>query len=261
MPVPPAYISQGGLPHPRFRPGGAFAILAATVPGTTYGTAGIQIAGFRPAYSITSQAQDLHYGSSGPEVGYIQKLLHSLGYITGNPSRRFGYLTQSAVMTFQKNNHIETNGIMGPTTYGALVRDMRTGKGLNPPTTGTYHILVIQSNPEYLYLYQGNRVILVSLTNTGIPQSPTSDGTYGVYLRYRSQTMQGVNPNGTRYYDPGVPWVNYFNGGDAVHGFVRASYGFPQSLGCVELPPSVAQQVYSRIGIGTEVQVTGSYPY
>jgi hypothetical protein len=33
-----------------------------------------------------------------------------------------------------------------------------------------------------------------------------------------------------------VYWINYFNGGDAVHGFVRASYGFPQSLGCVELP-------------------------
>ena len=31
-------------------------------------------------------------------------------------------------------------------------------------------------------------------------------------------------------------WISYFNGGDAVHYFDRAAYGYEQSLGCVELP-------------------------
>ena len=34
---------------------------------------------------------------------------------------------------------------------------------------------------------------------------------------------------------PPCPWASYFNGGDALHGFVRATYGSPQSNGCVEM--------------------------
>ena len=52
--------------------------------------------------------------------------------------------------------------------------------------------------------------------------------------------MSGKNPDGSAYHDPGIPWISYFNGGDALHGFIRASYGFPQSLGCVEMPFSEA---------------------
>ena len=37
--------------------------------------------------------------------------------------------------------------------------------------------------------------------------------------------MAGTNPDGSHYDDPGVPWVSYFHGGDALHGFIRASYG------------------------------------
>jgi hypothetical protein len=67
--------------------------------------------------------------------------------------------------------------------------------------------------------------------------------------------MTGTNPNGTKYNDPGVPWVNYFNGGDAVHGFIRSSYGFPQSLGCVEAPVSTAAQIFPFVQVGTLVTV------
>ena len=42
--------------------------------------------------------------------------------------------------------------------------------------------------------------------------------------------------------------MNYFNGGDAVHGYPRASYGFPQSNGCVELPIETAKLHY-RSGV------------
>jgi lipoprotein-anchoring transpeptidase ErfK/SrfK len=56
--------------------------------------------------------------------------------------------------------------------------------------------------------------------------------------------------------DPGIPDVSYFNGGDALHGFIRASYGFPQSAGCVEMPYSEAASVYPYTPIGTIVHVT-----
>ena len=92
-----------------------------------------------------------------------------------------------------------------------------------------------KTQTETLKVWHNGRVILDSVANTGIPAAPTADGTYPVYLRYYYQVMKGTNPDGTKYADP-VYYVAYFNGGDAVHYFPRYSYGFPQSLGCVELP-------------------------
>ena len=79
-------------------------------------------------------------------------------------------------------------------------------------------------------------MVLRTPVNTGIGSRPTDLGTFPVYLHLTSTTMAGTNPDGSHYNDPGVPWVNYFSGGDAVHGFYRGSYGWPQSLGCVEVP-------------------------
>jgi lipoprotein-anchoring transpeptidase ErfK/SrfK len=67
--------------------------------------------------------------------------------------------------------------------------------------------------------------------------------------------MSGTNPDGSHYSDPGVPYVSYFNGGDALHGFLRSQYGSPQSLGCVEMSYSDAARVYPFTPIGTLVNV------
>jgi len=50
------------------------------------------------------------------------------------------------------------------------------------------------------------------------PRRPV--GTYPVYARYLVTTMTGKNPDGTPYSDPGIPWVSYFNGSDALHGYI-----------------------------------------
>ena len=66
--------------------------------------------------------------------------------------------------------------------------------------------------------------------------------------------MKGTNPDGKKYADP-VSWVSYFNGSDAVHYYPRASYGFPQSLGCVELPNAQAEQSDPFLTYGSLVTV------
>jgi lipoprotein-anchoring transpeptidase ErfK/SrfK len=53
-----------------------------------------------------------------------------------------------------------------------------------------------------------------------------------------------------------VEWVSYFDGGDAVHYFDRGSYGWQQSLGCVELPYAAAERAYPYLPYGTLVTVT-----
>ncbi len=67
--------------------------------------------------------------------------------------------------------------------------------------------------------------------------------------------MQGTNPDGSHYADP-VSYVSYFDGGEAVHYFPRGSYGFPQSLGCVELPLNDAKRAWPYLTYGSLVTVT-----
>ena len=54
---------------------------------------------------------------------------------------------------------------------------------------------------------------------------------------------------------PGIRWISYFNHGDAIHAFKRASFGTPQSLGCVELPLAAAAKVWPYTPIGTLVTI------
>jgi lipoprotein-anchoring transpeptidase ErfK/SrfK len=76
-----------------------------------------------------------------------------------------------------------------------------------------------------------------------------------VFEHLRVTTMSGTNPDGSHYSDPGIQYVSYFNGGDALHAFNRASFGTPQSLGCVELPLAAARTVWPYTPIGTLVTV------
>jgi len=116
------------------------------------------------------------------------------------------------------------------------------------------YVHVSENLPETLTLWENGRTVLTTPANTGIPGYATALGTYPVYARYTVNTMSGTNPDGS-HYDDIVYWINYFNGGDAVHGFVRGSYGFPQSLGCVELPVPTAQAAFNRLAIGDLVSV------
>jgi hypothetical protein len=116
------------------------------------------------------------------------------------------------------------------------------------------YVHVTENLPETLNLWENGKTVLTTPANTGIPSRPTALGTYPIYVRYTFNYMTGTNPDGTPYDDP-VYWINYFNGGDAVHGFVRASYGFPQSLGCVELPIPTAHVAFNHLAIGDLVTV------
>ena len=71
----------------------------------------------------------------------------------------------------------------------------------------------------------------------------------------RSEQKFSFTTAGSHYADP-VQWVSYFEGGSAVHYIARGPYGYPQSLGCVELPYSAAAAAYPYLPYGTLVTVT-----
>lgn len=161
-------------------------------------------------------------------------------------------VVRGALMAFQNDNQLPTTGVADPATWNALVNAARTGKVDPNPYN---YVKVSQASPETLTLYIAGQATFHTLVNTGISVAPTPQGTFPVYLRYTSQTMSGTNPDGSHYSDPGIPWISYFNGGAALHGFIRSTYGWPQSLGCVEMPFASAKTVWPHTPIGTLVTV------
>jgi len=110
----------------------------------------------------------------------------------------------------------------------------------------------------------GARVLGVGAQNaaargetTTTAADPASQTPQGQAFEPPAGTFQcGTNPDGSHYSDP-VSFVSYFNGGDAVHYFPRGSYGWQQSLGCVELPYYSAQRAYPYLTYGSLVTVRG----
>jgi hypothetical protein len=162
-------------------------------------------------------------------------------------------IMEGAIRAFQADEGQTMTGVMTYSLWQHLLK--AAAKGHTNPHGYTY-ALASKGSPETLTVWHDGKVVMHTLANTGIPAAPTADGTFPVYLRYQFQIMKGTNPDGSKYADP-VWWVAYFNGGDAVHYFPRGSYGFEQSLGCVELPWTQAKQVWPYMSYGTLVTVTG----
>ncbi len=162
-------------------------------------------------------------------------------------------ITTGAVMAYESNHNLTTDGLDGPQVWGELLAD--AAAGIVDPDPYNY-VYVSKGSPETVTVYSNGASTYTTLANTGVAAAPTAAGTFPVYARYRVTTMSGTNPDGSKYVDPGIPWVSYFNGGDALHGFVRGSYGFPQSDGCVEMPPDNAEVVFPLTPLGTLVTVS-----
>ncbi|WP_172437609.1 L,D-transpeptidase family protein [Acidithiobacillus marinus] len=202
-------------------------------------------------------------------------------------------LVLGALYQFEAVHHLPVEpgdmGIRGlpPTIEKALVHAKK-----NDPDPWTWILVTKFPRPEEIHLFMGGHGwIFQSKANTGVMHA-TPDGTWPVYARDTHTAMIGRFPipvpkaqvrlyeaaksagyalqsvHYARYHhhwvqyqhydDPDIRWVNYFDRGRAVHFYPRASYGFPQSAGCVELPKSAAHKIYALIHYGTPVTVSHS---
>ncbi|HJP75037.1 MAG TPA: L,D-transpeptidase family protein [Pseudonocardiaceae bacterium] len=162
-------------------------------------------------------------------------------------------MDKGAIMAFENDHGMKMDGVAGSGVWQALLNAVANRQ--TDPNIYTY-LVASETLPETLTVYRNGAVVYTTKANTGVSGATTAKGTFPVYLRFKSTEMKGTNPDGTKYDDPNIPWVAYFNGGDAVHGYPRSSYGWPQSVGCVELPISNAAVVWPMDTYGTLVTVT-----
>jgi len=210
--------------------------------------------GYLPLTFTPSSSPASGIEAASPQVGtfawrFTMPSTFSSLWSPGEPN----VVTQGAVMAFEDQEQLATDGVAGPKVWSALLQAAAANQ---VDTDADYDWADVSTSlPEHVDIWRNGRIAYTTVANTGIEAAPTELGTWPVYARYTSTTMSGFNPDGSHYSDPGVPWVSYFHGGDALHGFVRSSYGYPQSLGCVELPPANAEVVYPYTPLGTLVTV------
>jgi hypothetical protein len=163
-------------------------------------------------------------------------------------------ITRGALMKFEDENDMTVDGLPGAAVWHKLIDDAIAKKKL---TSGYSYVYVHREVPETMTLWHNGRTVVSSPANTGISGAETELGTFPVFEHLPETTMSGTNPDGSHYEDPGIKWVSYFNGGDALHNFNRSSFGTPQSLGCVELPLDTSAEIYPYTPIGTLVTIEG----
>jgi lipoprotein-anchoring transpeptidase ErfK/SrfK len=192
------------------------------------------------------EAYDAPGGTFGFPSGYPAQL--QAAWTPGSENT----MTRGALMNFEADHNLPVQGKPTPRIWAAL---LKAGAADQVNRHGYSYAVVSESEPETLTIYHNGAVAFHSLANTGGAGTPTPVGTFPVYEKFAFQIMSGTNPGGSHYSDP-VQWVSYFAGGSAIHAYPRGSYGWPQSLGCVELPYDSAKQAFPLLPYGTLVTVT-----
>ena len=170
-----------------------------------------------------------------------------------NPDQ-YTEITKGAVMRFEADHGLRVDGYTGP----RVRRTLEIALALHLTATQPYRLVMVdQSIPQQLRVWEDGRgVIFQTVCSTGVSAAPTQPGAHAIFLRSREQTMQGIGPSGHPYRVEHVPYVSFFYGEQAIHGFPRRTYGQPQSAGCVELPIQAAKRVWDLTNYGTLVLIS-----
>jgi lipoprotein-anchoring transpeptidase ErfK/SrfK len=109
----------------------------------------------------------------------------------------------------------------------------------------------VDLSEQHLWAWDGDKLFLETPVSTGLPWFPTPTGEFTIWVKLRYTRMEGGS--GKYYYDlPNVPYVMYFENdevpswrGYGLHGtYWHNDFGHVHSHGCVNLPTSVAKELY-----------------
>ena len=84
-------------------------------------------------------------------------------------------ITHGAIMTFQDQNGLGTDGVAGPQVWQMLLQNVAANKVNTVAYTYAY---VSQAQPETLTVYVNGKVTVTTLANTGVAAAPTAEGTF-----------------------------------------------------------------------------------
>jgi LysM repeat protein len=109
----------------------------------------------------------------------------------------------------------------------------------------------INLSAQRLTAYSGSTAVFSTAVSTGVPGMATPTGRFSIRYKVSSTTMSGPG-----YYLTGVPWVMGFYSAYSIHGaYWHNNFGHTMSHGCVNVPVSNAQWLYSWSYVGMPVVI------
>jgi L,D-transpeptidase catalytic domain len=104
---------------------------------------------------------------------------------------------------------------------------------------------------QTLVMYEGDKPVYATLVSTGIDglgdpytTKSTIQGEFKIDWKHITTTMDADDPE-SHFELRDVPWVQYFEGGFALHGaYWHDDFGKPRSHGCVNMAPVDARRVF-----------------
>lgn len=220
---------------------------------------------------------NVEYDSTGTNVKYVQIRLAQLGYYGGVISGEFYKNTRNAVISFQNNNGLYADGVVGPKTWELLFNDPAPRDAAAAPTPKPtpappkyYMTIDVVNQLVSVYSQDANgeytNLVRRMLCSTGTDSNPTPARQYvlngatarwcffdkwGSYAQYWTRISSSIAFHSVIYNTPNsmdLATGSYFNLGS------KASHG------CIRLLVSEAKWIYENCGAGTVVDVIQGIP-
>jgi peptidoglycan hydrolase-like protein with peptidoglycan-binding domain len=191
------------------------------------------------AFSIWLVAPDVRPGEVSYAVRILQHQLSARHYVVGAPGV-YDAQTQQAVLAFRKLAGLVRNDVANPAVFAALA----AGEGVftvRYPSQGR-HVEADLTHQVLALIGEGGVVQRIYQISSGKPSTPTQLGMYSVYWK-----EWGTN-------NDGMVDSNFFNGGDAIHGYAEVP-PYAASHGCLRVWIPDAASIYAWVQVGTPVDV------
>jgi lipoprotein-anchoring transpeptidase ErfK/SrfK len=188
--------------------------------------------------------------ASHDAVAALQQRLLDLGFWLPGANGSYDWVTQQAVMAFQKYNGLQPSGTADQTTTDLLnLAPYRVlGQGWDKD------MIEVDKTKQLLYVIQGGRTVWVFNTSTGsgATYSEPNQRTPGGMVSGVADTPEGTfkvysqQPNGWWQGDLGQLYrPKFFMGGSAVHGAPKVP-NYPASHGCVRVTPEAMDFIWAQ---------------
>lgn len=222
-------------------------------------------------------SKKLQYGDTGDLVKQLQQRLQDLSYYGGNISGNYLGNTRNAVRSFQQQNGLDVDGIVGEKTWNALfnaesiVPPDATPRPTAAPASEAFYIVVDVTN-QVTTVYgrdengEYTQVIKQMLCSTGTKKNPSDLGDWTLNGRKATWCYFPEWGSHARY------WTR-INSSIAFHSVIYnsvntmdlsvSSYnnlGKRASHGCIRLTVADAKWIYDNVDAGTVVHITDSLP-
>lgn len=115
--------------------------------------------------------------------------------------------------------------------------------------------VVVDIGEQKLFMYNDDELYFVTPVTTGKDSTPSDIGLYKIYSKERDRYLVGADYKSFVNY-----WMPY-NRGEGLHDaswrnvFGTDSYKTNGSHGCINMPPSIADDIYENASVGTKVLV------